>query len=119
MHYTQLLPHCIIYYKIFSPAQSARHTAGISIVPSPPAASGSDAGGQTGRRIVSEGVVPPKKERAGGFLGVWGLGPAAVVPFGGADYLVVKGYVDYRAYPLRGIGSHFPVLVFPVIVAVA
>ena len=52
-----------------------------------------------------------------GVLGFQGLGAAAVVPFGGADYLVVKGCVYYRAYLFVGVGSHFPVLVFPFVVA--
>lgn len=50
-----------------------------------------------------------------GWLGVLrfqGLGDAAVV-FGGADDLIVKGYVYYRAYLVVWVGSHFPVFVFP------
>ena len=48
-----------------------------------------------------------------------GLGTGAVARFGGADDLVVKGYVDYRAFFFVWIGSYFPVLVSPMAVGVA
>ena len=94
MHYTQLLPHCIIYYKFFRQRNLLAALRASALRPARLLICQQEGCAYRGCLGRGEADSAPSRLEGFGRLAVEARGLAAVL-FGGADDLVVSGCVDY------------------------